>query len=174
MSCSDTGEGNPEPLPLVRDELLISDQRERFRVTLASIGDAVITTDTEGRVTYLNAVAESLTGWRAREARGEPLDSVFRVVDEKTRQPLPNPAVRALREGAVIGLANRSVLVGRDGVERPIDDSAAPIQDERGRVSGCVLVFRDVSARRRWEKDEAGRLLSARLLASIVESSDDA
>jgi PAS domain S-box-containing protein len=151
--------------------------RERsdlLRITLASIGDAVITTDNEGRVTYLNAVAESLTGWRQEDATGQPLDTVFRALDEQTRKPIESPATRALREGTVVSLANHTLLVGRDGAERPVDDSAAPIRDELGRVSGCVLIFRDVSERRRLEKAVAARFLEARLLASIVESSDDA
>jgi PAS domain S-box-containing protein len=151
-----------------------SERGELLRVTLASIGDAVITTDTQGRVTYLNAVAESLTGWTFQEALGQPLESVFRIVGEQHRRPLESPATRALREGTIVGLANHTVLVDKRGFERPIDDSAAPIRDERGRVSGCVLIFRDVTERRRWELDEAARLLVARSLASIVESSDDA
>jgi PAS domain S-box-containing protein len=151
-----------------------SDRGELLRVTLESIGDAVMTTDNSGRITYLNAVAESLTGWSRREAMGQPLESVFRIVNEDTRQEVESPGARALREGAVVGLANHTLLVAKDGTERPIDDSAAPIRDEQGRISGCVLIFRDVSERRRWELDEAARLLSARLLAAIVESSDDA
>ncbi len=147
---------------------------ELFRVTLASIGDAVITTDTGGRVTDLNAVAATLTGWTRRNALGQSLDSVFRIVDEQSRRPADSPVLRALREGAIVGLSNHTVLIGRDGVERPIDDSAGPIKDDQGRVIGCVLIFRDISERRRWEKDEASRLHSARLLAAIVESSDDA
>jgi PAS domain S-box-containing protein len=147
---------------------------ELLRVTLGSIGDAVITTDNESRVTYLNRVAESLTGWTQDDARQQPLEVVFRIINEDTRQPVENPAARALRQGLVVGLANHSLLVDKNGVERPIDDSAAPIRDEQGVVSGCVLVFRDVSERRQWEKREANRLLNARLLASIVESSDDA
>jgi PAS domain S-box-containing protein len=99
---------------------------------------------------------------------------VFRIINEDTRQPVESPAGRALREGLVVGLANHTLLVDKHGVERPIDDSAAPIRDDHGVVSGCVLIFRDVSERRQWEKREASRLLSARLLASIVESSDDA
>jgi PAS domain S-box-containing protein len=118
---------------------------ELFRVTLASIGDAVITTGTDGRVTYLNAVAESLTGWRHQEALGQPLDNVFRIVNEESRQPLDSPATRALRDNAVVGFANHTILIGKDGIERAVDDSAAPITDERGRVSGCVLIFRDIS-----------------------------
>jgi PAS domain S-box-containing protein len=149
-------------------------QREVFRVTLRSIGDAVITTDVEGRITSLNAVAESLTGWALRDALGKPLDVVFRVFNETTRAPVENPAMRALRDGVVVGLANHSVLVRKDGVECAIDDSAAPIRDENDRVSGCVLIFRDVSVQRRVERDRVNQLATARLLASIVESSDDA
>jgi PAS domain S-box-containing protein len=151
-----------------------SQQRELLRVTLRSIGDAVITTDIEGRITYLNEVARSLTGWSQEEALGQPLDSVFRIVNEATREPVENPAARALRDGVVVGLANHTVLVRRDGTERPIDDSAAPIQDERGQVSGCVVIFRDVTAQRRLDRDNASQLLTARFLASIVGTSDDA
>jgi PAS domain S-box-containing protein len=151
-----------------------SSRGEILRVTLGSIGDAVITTDNDGRVTYLNRVAETLTGWTQADARHQPLDVVFRIINEDTRQQVESPATRALREGLVVGLANHSLLVDKNGVERPIDDSAAPIRDDHGVVSGCVLVFRDVSERREWEKREAARLLNARLLASIVESSDDA
>jgi PAS domain S-box-containing protein len=151
-----------------------SERGELLRVTLGSIGDAVITTDLDGRVTYLNAVAESLTGWTQGEAVGQPLDAVFRIVNEETRHLVENPAGRALREGTVVGLANHTLLIHRDGKERSIDDSAAPIRDELGRVSGCVLIFRDVTAARQAERAKAGELLAARLLASIVESSDDA
>ena len=151
-----------------------SEQSELLRVTLHSIGDAVITTDVAGRVTYMNAVAEDLTGWTQAEAVAHPLDDVFRIVNEDTRQPVENPATKALREGVVVGLANHTVLIRKDGGDSPIDDSAAPIRDELGRLSGCVLIFRDVSAQRRLQRDRAGQLLTARLLASIVESSDDA
>ncbi len=151
-----------------------SEQRELLRVTLHSIGDAVMTTDNEGRITYLNDVAESLTGWIRADALGQPLDAVFRIVNEETRRPVESPATTALRDGVVVGLANHTVLIRKDGSERPIDDSAAPIRNEGGDVSGCVLIFRDVTAQRRLDQDKAGRLLTARLLASIVESSDDA
>jgi PAS domain S-box-containing protein len=147
---------------------------ETLRVTLHSIGDAVITTDTRGHITSLNAVAESLTGWRYAEAAGQPLDTVFRIVNEKTRRPVENPAAKALREGIVVGLANHTVLIRRDGVEHPIDDSAAPIRDAEGQVSGCVLVFRDVTAQRQMERERARQLDTARILAAIVDSSDDA
>ena len=148
--------------------------RETFRITLRSIGDAVITTDTAGRITYINEVAESLTAWTHDEAMGQPLERVFRIVNEVSRQPVENPATRALREGVVVGLANHTVLIKKDGQECPIDDSAAPIRDEAGHVSGCVLIFRDVTAQRLIQREKAAQLHTARLLASIVESSNDA
>ena len=151
-----------------------SEGRELLQVTLRSIGDAVITTDNGGRVTYLNAVAESLTGWMQQDALGQPLDSVFRIVNEQTRRPVESPATKALREGVVVGLANHTVLIRKNGHELAIDDSAAPIRNEFGEVSGCVVIFRDVSAQRRLEQDKASQLQAARFLASIVESSDDA
>jgi PAS domain S-box-containing protein len=151
-----------------------NERRELLRITLRSIGDAVITTDTSARVTYLNDIAVTLTGWTSSEAVGQPLATVFRIVDERSREPLESPAVRALREGIVVGLANHALLVRRDGTESPIDDSAAPIRDESGLVSGCVLIFRDVTGSRRLEHERAEQLHTARLLASIIESSDDA
>jgi PAS domain S-box-containing protein len=148
------------------------ESRELLRVTLHSIGDAVITTDVDGKITYLNTVGESLTGWSQGDARGRPLETVFRIVNETTREPVDNPAYRALREGVIVGLANHTVLIRRDGTECPIDDSAAPIRDERGRVSGCVLIFRDVTAQREAERGKQQQLITARRLASIVESSE--
>ncbi len=135
-----------------RAEEELQKERDRLQVTLASIGDAVITTDAESRVTFLNGVAEELTGWPNAEVTGRPLDAVFRIVNEKTRTGAENPALRALREGVVVGLANHTVLIRKDGTERPIDDTAAPIKDEQGGVVGCVLVFRDVTERRRAEE----------------------
>ena len=148
-------------------EAAIREQRQLWRTTLASIGDAVIATDLERRVTFLNAVGEELTGWTAAEAQGRPLTDVFRIFNETTRQPVENPALRALKLGTIIGLANHTVLIARDGSERPIDDSAAPIRDETGTINGAVLVFRDIAERRRAEVAQAR-------LAAIVESSDDA
>ncbi len=152
----------------------VAEQAERLRTTLASIGDGVISTDTEGRITNMNAVAESLTGWTNAGAMGQPLDTVFHIVNEDTRQPVENPAMRALREGVIVGLANHTVVVAKDGTERPIDDSAAPIQCKDGEIGGCVLVFRDVTERRRAEQLTARLLDAARLVSSIVESSEDA
>ena len=138
-----------------------------WRTTLASIADAVIATDTGGRVTFLNPAAERLTGWPLAEARGLPLAEVFRIVDAATRATVEDPALRALRSGDVVGLANHTILIARDGTERPIEDSAAPIRDDAGAVAGAVLVFRDVTGR---EEAEVARAH----LAAIVESSQDA
>ncbi len=136
-----------------RNEALITSQREQLKTTLASIGDAVITTDPDSKVTDLNRVAESLTGWSRGDAAGQSLAKVFRIVDEQTRQPVEIPTVRALREGIVVGLANRTILIRKDGSELPVDDSAAPIRDGAGRVLGSVLVFRDISGRKAAERE---------------------
>jgi len=135
-----------------RNERLIVEQREQLRTTLASIGDAVITTDIDGRVASLNPVAESLTGWRAADAVGKPLGVVFDIVNEATRERVASPVERALREGAVVGLANHTLLIRRDGSELPIDDSAAPIRGADGDIRGCVLVFRDITSRKASER----------------------
>lgn len=127
------------------------DEKELYRTTLGSIGDAVITTDRDGRVTFLNPVAEKLTGWTTAQASGESLQSVFRIVNEDTRESVEDPALRALREGVVVGLANHTVLLHRSGLEYRIDDSAAPIRDSLGHIRGAVLVFRDISERRQVE-----------------------
>ena len=150
------------------------ERQEVLRVTLASIGDAVITTDTEGLITYLNQIGESLTGWNQKDALGKPLETVLKIINEATRQPVENPATKALRDGVVVGMANHTLLIRRDGTECSIDDSAAPIRDVAGQVSGCVLIFRDVSAQRNIERKRSEQLLTARFLASIVESSGDA
>jgi PAS domain S-box-containing protein len=126
-------------------------QRESLRTTLASIGDAVIATDTEGRVTSMNAVAEALTGWTSHEAKGQSLAAVFRIINEHTRQPVENPVAKVLEQGCVVGLANHTILIAKDGMERPIDDSAAPIRCREGKIIGCVLVFHDVTERNRAE-----------------------
>lgn len=152
----------------------LQQERDRLRVTLACIGDAVITTDTVGNVVYLNGVAESLTGWTNPEAKSQPLGTVFNIVNESTRQPVESPATRALREGVVVGLANHTVLIRKDGTELPIDDSAAPVKDGDGHIVGCVLVFRDVTERRRLERETFERGEAARKLAAIVDSSEDA
>jgi PAS domain S-box-containing protein len=147
---------------------------ELLRVTLRSIGDGVITTDLAARVTSLNGVAAALTGWSQEAAQGQALDRVFQIVNEESRQPVMNPATRALREGVIVGLANHTLLIDKAGNEHPIDDSAAPIRDELDNVSGCVLIFRDVTQQRHLEREKSRQLQAARLLASIVESSEDA
>jgi PAS domain S-box-containing protein len=150
-----------------RAEEALRKQSEWLRVTLASIGDAVISTDAEGRITFMNGVAEAMTGWPQAEAVGRPLPDVFHIVDQRTRQPVEDPALRALRERTVVGLADPTSLIARDGTERPIDDTAALMEDEGGTALGAVLVFRDVSERKGAEEVRAR-------LAAIVESSDDA
>ncbi|HEX3146063.1 MAG TPA: PAS domain S-box protein, partial [Pyrinomonadaceae bacterium] len=141
-------------------------QSEWFKVTLASIGDGVITADVDGNVTMLNPVAEQLTGWTTAEAQGQPLAKVFHILNEDTRSEVENPALRALREGVIFGLANHTILVTRDGREIAIDDSGAPIKVGE-KTLGSIMVFRDITERRRAEQARA-------LLAGIVDSSEDA
>ena len=142
-------------------------QREQLRVTLSSIGDGVIVTDADGNCTFLNPVAEALTGWSAEQALGQPVARVFHIVNEDSRRTVESPVTRVLHEGVVVGLANHTVLIGRDAREIPIDDSGAPIRAEDGSLIGAVLVFRDVT--------ETRRAVEVRMhLAAIVESSDDA
>jgi PAS domain S-box-containing protein len=136
---------------LLRTKEALRQQTEWLRVTLASIGDAVVTTDTEGRVLSLNGVAQGLTGWTQEEAQGRPLVEVFRIVNEQSRETVENPVERALQEGRVVGLANHTILIAKDGTEIPIDDSAAPIRDDQGQVSGVVLIFRDITERKKAE-----------------------
>jgi PAS domain S-box-containing protein len=123
-------------------------EKERAEVTLNSIGDAVMSCDLSGHVTYLNVVAEKLTGWSRAEAAGRPVDEVFRVLDGGTRAPATNPMAAAIKENKTVLLAPNSVLSRRDGVEAAIEDSAAPIHDRRGQVTGAVMVFHDVSSTR--------------------------
>jgi PAS domain S-box-containing protein len=143
---------------------------ESLSATLYSIGDAVITTDEHGLVTRMNPVAERLTGWPQSEAVGKPVESVFVIVDERTREPAVNPVARVMKEGIVVGLANHTVLIARDGSHRPIADTGAPIRDASGRNLGAVLVFRDVGAARRAE--EALRHSEERLRLMIASVQD--
>lgn len=141
--------------------------RDWLSVTLTSIGDAVIATDTDGKITFINPITSALTGWEQQEAVGKPINEVFRIVNEQTRQAVENPVARVLMEGTIVGLANHTVLISKDGTERPIDDSGAPIRDREGNIIGAVLVFHDVTARKQAEQKQAE-------LAAIVQSSDDA
>jgi PAS domain S-box-containing protein len=151
----------------LRSHRRIAASERRYAVTLASIGDAVIATDTLARVTFLNPAAEALTGWPLAVAGGRPLAEVFRIVNEQTRQPVEDPAAKVLRTGMVVGLANHTALLARDGREVPIDDCGAPIIDDRGGMAGVVLVFRDVTQRRQAEEVEAFRRANERMELAV-------
>ena len=150
-----------------RAEEAIAEQREWFKTTLESIGDAVIATDVQGRVVFMNPVAEHLTGWKLEQARGKPCQEVFRIVNENSRRTVESPVSRVLAEGVIVGLANHTTLISLDGAEHHIDDSGAPIRNRDGRIVGVVLVFRDIGERRRLELErrdtaaERERLLNA-------------
>lgn len=133
------------------EELRASEQR--WATTLASIGDAVISTDAAGWIMFMNGMAQELTGWTANEASQTPLRKVFKIINEKTRLEVEDPVVKVIAKGTVVGLANHTVLVRRDGTEVSIDDSGAPIRDENGRINGVVLVFRDITERRQMEAE---------------------
>ena len=120
-------------------------RRETLQVTLLSIGDGVVVTDTEGRMTSLNPIAEALTGWTQRDAVGLPLEDVFHIVNEETRKTVDSPVAKVLEHGRIVALANHTLLIAKDGTERPIDDSAAPIRAVDGTLLGVVLIFRDVT-----------------------------
>ena len=147
--------------------LLLRRERETLEVTLKSIGDAVIVTDVAGRVTFLNAVAERVTGWSTADARGQPFEKIFHIVNEHTGKPVEHPVAKVLETGGIVGLANHTILITRDGRRIPIDDSGAPVRVADGSLIGIVVVFRDVSERKRAEHERAW-------LAAIVDSSDDA
>jgi PAS domain S-box-containing protein len=138
-------------------DLQLSREREArgsaaLATTLRSIGDAVIATDAQGRIHFMNPIAEALTGWTNAGAEGRPLAEAFRIEDELMRQPVGDLTAKVLRDGVVVGLANHTVLIARDGSRIPIDDSAAPIHDEQGNIAGVVLVFRDVTLRRQSQR----------------------
>lgn len=135
-----------------QQQLEIEEHRERLRVTMQSIGDAVITTDIEGHVTYLNPVAEQLTGWNLEEAVSRPLTEVFKIINEITHEVQENPVDRVLEHGVIVGLANHTVLISKNGEESPIEDSAAPIRDASGTIVGVVLVFHDATESRKAEE----------------------
>jgi len=151
-----------------RAEEKLRRSEESLRATLYSIGDGVLATDEQGRVTRINPVAERLTGWLEKEALTRPIEEVFRIVNEETRAPAVNPVTRVLAEGIVVGLANHTALIARNGREQPIADSGAPIFDPEGRAVGAVLVFRDISEDRQAENalrqsEEQMRLMIASL-----------
>ena len=142
-------------------------QSQILEVTLASIADAVMVSDAQGQVTFLNSVAAALTGWSLESARGRPLKTVLPLLNERTRKAVDDPVSKVLQSGAVVGLANHTLLIARDGREIPIDDSAAPIRLPNGELFGVVLIFRDITQQRQAEHARAW-------LAAIIDSSDDA
>jgi PAS domain S-box-containing protein len=156
--------------PVSRWSADLQRQREWLRVTLSSIGDAVIATNTVGNITFLNPVAEGLTGWKERNILGHPVQEVFRIINEQTREQADDIVARVLREGRIISLANHTAIQARNGCEIPIEDSAAPILDAAGEVSGVVIVFHDVREKRRAQ--EALQKSEERFRAFVTASSD--
>jgi len=159
-------------------EETLKQSEQRWATTLASIGDAVIASDVEGRITFMNGVAEELTGWTLSRASGRPVTEVFNIVNEQTRRAVESPVARVLREGLIVGLANHTILLNKNGREIPIDDSGAPIRDEEGKTTGVVLIFRDITGRKIAEKDvkeseERFRALSETSPVGVGVSSPD-
>ena len=146
------------------------DRHEWFEITLSCIGDGVIAADPKGRVNYLNPVAEKLTGWTLAEAAGEEIEKVFRVVHQSTGEPVQQPVREVIARGVTVGLAKCALLFARDGSKRPIDDCAAAIKDDRGNVIGVVLIFRDITDRRRAEElIQAAREYAESIVATVRE-----
>lgn len=129
-------------------ELRIRELERRLATTLRSLGNGVIATNTDGQVSYINPMGETLTGWTLFEALGQPLNQVFRTVRARDRQPIPDPAQHVVREGRPLDLNHDTLLLRRDGGEMPIDENTAPIRDDEGRITGAVLIFRDATHRR--------------------------
>jgi len=148
QTVEDISERKSIDFVLLRAEEELFEEKERAQVTLNSIGDAVLTTDIQGNVTYLNLMAEKMTGWSRDEALGRPLSEVFTIIEGETRQPAVNPAHQAMQEDRTVGLSADCVLIRRDGFESSIEDSAAPIHNRDGRVTGTVIVFHDISESR--------------------------
>ncbi len=154
----------------------VNEQREWFRVTLSSIGDAVIATDKEGHVKFMNTMAQTLTGWTEEAAIGHHLSEIFVIINEISRETVESPFVKVVREKAVVGLANHTILIARNGKEIAIDDSGAPIKDEAGKIIGVILVFRDIEERRKIEAAEREQRIMAESLqdtAVILNSTLD-
>ena len=128
------------------------ESEQRWATTLASIGDAVIATDKTGKIDFMNTVAEKLTGWLLAESIGNSVSGIFKIVNEKTRETVEDPITKVLAKGMVVGLANHTVLIRRDGTEISLDDSGAPIRNKQGEITGVVLIFRDIGKRRDLER----------------------
>jgi len=151
-------------------ERALAAERERLAVTLRSIGDGVIATDAEGKVTLLNKLAENLTGWSQEKAVGKPLNEVFRTINENSRRPCENPVEKVLKIGTFFNIADNTVLIARDGTEKAIADSAAPILDKHSKIVGVVLVFRDVTEKQKFEQElqKTAKLESVGILAGGI------
>ncbi|HEX7474424.1 MAG TPA: PAS domain S-box protein [Dehalococcoidales bacterium] len=152
-------------------EEFLRESEQRWATTLASIGDGVVATDVSGRITFMNSVAGDITGWTPREASTKPIAEVFNIINEHTRKRVDNPVDKVLQQGIICGLANHTILIRKNGTEVAIDDSGAPIKDEKGTTTGVVLTFRDITGRKMAEK--ALRLAEEhnRLLADILDKS---
>jgi PAS domain S-box-containing protein len=148
------------------------EQRESLRVTMTSIGDAVIATNDKGVITFINPVAEQLTGWTAAEAVVQPIDQIFKIISERSRGPIPSPFETIKAHGQIVGLANHTVLITKDGREVPIEDSGAPIKDRRGNIIGVIIVFHDVSERRHAETEREELLKREQSARAAAETSD--
>lgn len=146
------------------------EKNEEFNITLSSIGDAVITTDNKGIIYYINPAAEDLTGWKLTEARGEKIERVFKIINEETLAKVESPVSKVLREGVVVGLANHTLLISKDGKEIPITDSGAPIKTKSGETLGVVLVFSDQTDERKAQKEIARLNRVYALLSNINEA----
>ena len=151
-------------------EAALQQSEENLRITLNSIGDAVISTDIQGKVVGMNPVAENLTGWNQAEAEGRTLNQVFRIILEKTRHSVESPVDKVLREGSIVGLGNHVILLSKEGTERPVADSAAPIRNAKGELAGVVLVFRDVTQKR---KDEQALRESEEKYRNILDNMEE-
>jgi PAS domain S-box-containing protein len=161
-----------EALERHRRENALHEGRELLRVTLGSIGDAVITTDVHGRVSFMNAVATTLTGWTAEEAIGKSLTEFFHLVNEHTRQEVENPVTKVLSAESVVGPDNHTVLIAKDGTELPIDESGAPIRDAEGQIVGIILIFRDVTRRKQSEVEQELLLKHEQLARAEAEANE--
>jgi two-component system cell cycle sensor histidine kinase/response regulator CckA len=139
-------------IDLEQAQASLRESEQRWATTLASIGDAVIATDTLGRVMFMNGIAQQLTGWSLNDASLKPIREVFNIVNEQTRLEVENPVNKVLEKGMIVGLANHTILVRKDTTEVPIDDSGAPIKDKEGKTTGVVLIFRDITERKKIEK----------------------
>jgi PAS domain S-box-containing protein len=152
---------------LEQAQVSLRKSEQRWATTLASIGDAVIATDTTGKIAFMNDKAEELTGWNLSDASQKPVKEVFNIVNEQSRLEAENPVDRVLREGMVVGLANHTVLIQKNGDVVPIDDSGAPIKDKDGKTTGVVLIFRDITERKKAEEANAKQ-------AELIDLSPDA